>query len=120
MTAGRLTRASGVSADGSVIVGNGTDPSSNTEPWLARFSTQFGNGLIYARRGGAILRRPVRDGTDRQCRDRQRARNLQRFSDALFADLGGFFGRNVFDYEHLYFLGLTIVEGGRRFSPKDS
>jgi hypothetical protein len=46
MTAGSLARASGVSADGSVIVGNGTDPSSNTEAWLAPFSTQFGNGLI--------------------------------------------------------------------------
>ncbi len=46
MTGWTLTNATGVSADGSVIVGYGQDPSSNEEAWLARFSSQFGNGLI--------------------------------------------------------------------------
>jgi probable HAF family extracellular repeat protein len=46
MTGWTLTSANGVSADGSVIVGYGTDPLGTTEAWLARFSAQFGNGLI--------------------------------------------------------------------------
>ncbi|HEX3440136.1 MAG TPA: autotransporter domain-containing protein [Pseudolabrys sp.] len=46
MTGWSLFRATGVSADGSVIVGDGSGPSNNDEAWLARFSTQFGNGLI--------------------------------------------------------------------------
>ena len=46
MTGWTLASATGVSADGTVIVGMGTDPSSNQEAWLARFSAQFGNGFI--------------------------------------------------------------------------
>jgi uncharacterized protein YhjY with autotransporter beta-barrel domain len=44
MTGWSLTQATGVSADGAVVVGYGTDPSSNVEAWLARFSTQSGLG----------------------------------------------------------------------------
>ena len=40
-----LTDARGASSDGSVIVGNGTNPSGNSEVWIARFSSQ-GSGLI--------------------------------------------------------------------------
>jgi probable HAF family extracellular repeat protein len=36
MSGWSLTSATAVSADGSVIVGSGTDPSGNTEAWLAR------------------------------------------------------------------------------------
>ena len=46
MTGWTLTNAQGVSANGTGIVGYGTDPSSQTEAWFARFSTQFGNGMI--------------------------------------------------------------------------
>jgi hypothetical protein len=40
-----LASATGVSADGTMIVGLGSDPLGREETWLARFSTQFGNGL---------------------------------------------------------------------------
>ena len=46
MTGWTLASASGVSADGSVIVGNGQISSSQSEAWLARFSSEFGNGII--------------------------------------------------------------------------
>jgi probable HAF family extracellular repeat protein len=46
MTGWNLAHASGVSADGTVIVGYGADPSSNYEAWIARFSPVFGAGLI--------------------------------------------------------------------------
>ena len=46
MTGWILTNPTGVSADGSVIVGTDLDPSGQQEAWLARFSSQFGNGLI--------------------------------------------------------------------------
>ena len=40
-----LTNATGVSNDGTVVVGNGTDPANNSEAWLARVSP-IGSGLI--------------------------------------------------------------------------
>jgi probable HAF family extracellular repeat protein len=46
MTGWTLATATGVSADGTVIVGSGTSPSSQNEAWLARFSSEFGNGII--------------------------------------------------------------------------
>jgi probable HAF family extracellular repeat protein len=45
ITGWTLDTASGVSADGSVVVGSGTDPNGNTQAWLARFSAG-GTGLI--------------------------------------------------------------------------
>jgi probable HAF family extracellular repeat protein len=46
MTGWTLTNPTGVSADGTVIVGTDLDPSGQQEAWLARFSAQFGTGLI--------------------------------------------------------------------------
>jgi probable HAF family extracellular repeat protein len=45
ITGWTLDTASGVSADGSVVVGSGTDPNGNGQAWLARFSPD-GTGLI--------------------------------------------------------------------------
>jgi probable HAF family extracellular repeat protein len=45
ITGWSLELASGVSADGSVVVGSGTDPNGDTQAWLARFSAG-GTGLI--------------------------------------------------------------------------
>jgi probable HAF family extracellular repeat protein len=54
MTGWSLQNARGISADGHVIVGDGTDPSNNTQAWIARFpppaglggDTGTGSGLI--------------------------------------------------------------------------
>jgi len=46
VTGWNLEQANGVSADGNVIVGSGTDPDSNVQAWIARFSPVFGTGLI--------------------------------------------------------------------------
>jgi probable HAF family extracellular repeat protein len=40
-----LTNANAVNQDGSVVVGNGTDPNGNTQAWLARVSSS-GSGLL--------------------------------------------------------------------------
>lgn len=42
MTGWQLTEARGVSASGNSIVGNGTNPSSQTEAWIARFGPETG------------------------------------------------------------------------------
>jgi len=46
VTGWSLEQANGVSADGNVIVGSGTDPDGNGQAWIARFSPVFGTGLI--------------------------------------------------------------------------
>jgi hypothetical protein len=46
MASWSLTAATGVSADGSVIVGYGIDPSSLTEAWIARCESATCQGLI--------------------------------------------------------------------------
>ena len=46
MTGWTLNSAQGVSADGTVIVGVGSNPSNAGEAWLARFSPVFGVGII--------------------------------------------------------------------------
>jgi probable HAF family extracellular repeat protein len=46
ITGWKLTTATGVSADGMVIVGYGQDPSGNTEAWLARCTTSCAPGTV--------------------------------------------------------------------------
>lgn len=46
VTGWSLEQANGVSADGNVIVGSGTDPNGDGQAWIARFSPVFGTGLI--------------------------------------------------------------------------